>query len=81
MTPDDALAEVRRRAAGRTRYEGQEPRADEVLAEEVERLRAALQELLLDAERYFSAASIATRETKEPDSFADARRALGNDRD
>ena len=35
---DAALAEVR----ARTRYEGQEPRADEVLAEEVERLRAAL---------------------------------------
>lgn len=44
MTPDEALAEVRRRMNGRTRYEGQEPRADEVLAEEVERLRAALRE-------------------------------------
>jgi hypothetical protein len=42
MTPDDALAEVRRRAAGRTRYDGQPRPVDELLAEEVERLRAEL---------------------------------------
>jgi len=45
MTPDAALAEVRRCVAGRTRYEGQERPADEVLAEEVERLREALREI------------------------------------
>lgn len=51
MDVDAALAEVRRRSAGRTRYEGQPPYADEVLAEEVERLRAALHRLI-DAPRY-----------------------------
>jgi hypothetical protein len=45
MTPDDALAEVRARSAGRTRYEGHPPSADEVLAEEVERLREQVAEL------------------------------------
>ena len=32
MTPDEALALVASRSAGRTRYDGQEPRVDEVLA-------------------------------------------------
>ena len=41
MDVDAALAEVRARAAGRTCYEGQPHRADEALAEEVERLRAS----------------------------------------
>lgn len=45
MDADAALAEVRSRAAGRTRYEGQPRPVDEVLAEEVERLRAALRDL------------------------------------
>ena len=58
MDVDAALAEVRRRAAGRTRYEGQPPSADEVLAEEVERLRAAL-EFYADPETYFGIAFLA----------------------
>lgn len=39
---DDVIREVKSRAAGRTRYEGQEPRWDEVLVAEIERLREAI---------------------------------------
>lgn len=42
MTPDEALSIVDAKAAGRTRFAGMEPYADEVLAAEVRRLRAAL---------------------------------------
>jgi len=79
MTPDDARAEVRRRAAGRTRYEGQEPRADEVLAEEVERLRAALQAI----NRRASPTYDRTFDVCSRDLYwcaCEARRALENDR-
>jgi uncharacterized Zn finger protein (UPF0148 family) len=48
MDVDAALAEVRRRVAGRTYHEGQPPSVDELLAEEVERLRAALREIAED---------------------------------
>jgi hypothetical protein len=39
MTPDEAIAIVKSKANGRTRYEGQEPFLDEVLVAEIERLR------------------------------------------
>lgn len=52
MTPDEAMAIVKSKAAGRTRYEGQEPYIDEVLAAEVERLRVRV-ELLENACTYF----------------------------
>jgi hypothetical protein len=39
MTPDEAIAIVKSKAAGRTRSEGQEPFLDEVLVKEIERLR------------------------------------------
>lgn len=42
MTPDEAIAIVRQRAAGRTCRDGQTPWIDEVLVEEIERLRQAL---------------------------------------
>ena len=42
MTPNDAIAIIRDRAAGRTRWEGQQPFADEVLVEEIERLTREL---------------------------------------
>ena len=42
MTPDEALSIVDAKAAGRTRFSGMGPYADEVLAAEVRRLRAAL---------------------------------------
>jgi hypothetical protein len=41
MTIDEAIAEVERRAAGRTRYHGDGGYLDELLAEEVKRLRAS----------------------------------------
>jgi hypothetical protein len=37
---DAILADIKAAARGRTRYEGQTPRRDEVLAAEIERLRA-----------------------------------------
>jgi hypothetical protein len=40
MTPDEAIAIVKSKANGRTRYEGQKPFLDEVLVAEIERLRA-----------------------------------------
>ena len=39
MTPDEAIAIVKQKANGRTRYEGQDPFLDEVLVAEIERLR------------------------------------------
>lgn len=45
MTPNEALAIVAAKAAGRTRYEGQEPALDEVLAAEVMRLRALVERM------------------------------------
>lgn len=39
MTADEAIAIVRNKASGRTRFEGQEPYLDEVLVAEIERLR------------------------------------------
>ena len=47
MTPDEALSIVDTKAAGRTRYEGQEPRVDEVLAAEVRRQREEIAALRL----------------------------------
>lgn len=55
MTPDQALAIVASKAAGRTRYEGQEPYLDEVLAAEVRRLRGIVAALCDDVEAYVSA--------------------------
>lgn len=43
MTVDEALSIVASKASGRTRYEGQEPYLDEVLATEVVRLRAQVE--------------------------------------
>lgn len=40
MTPDKAIAIVKSKASGRTRWEGQEPFLDEVLVMEIERLRS-----------------------------------------
>lgn len=49
---DEAIAEVKRKAEGRTRYEGQPPYRDEVLVAEIERLQAALKDImLLDGKR------------------------------
>lgn len=42
MTPDEAIAIVKSKTNGRTRYEGQEPFLDEVLVGEIERLRNML---------------------------------------
>ncbi len=42
MTAGEAIEIVRSKARGRTRYEGQEPFLDEVLVDEIERLRAEL---------------------------------------
>lgn len=39
MTADEAIAIVRSKSRGRTRFEGQEPYLDEVLVAEIERLR------------------------------------------
>lgn len=39
-TADDAIATVRSRSMGRTRYEGQEPRDDELMLAEIDNLRA-----------------------------------------
>ena len=44
MTPDEAIAIVNCKANGRTRYEGQEPYLDEVLAAEIIRLQKLLNE-------------------------------------
>lgn len=51
MTPNEAIAAVKSRAEGRTRYDGQEPFLDEVLVGEIERLRRKLKETR-DAFRY-----------------------------
>jgi len=48
MRVDEVIAEVRARAAGRTRYAGQEPRYDELLVAEIERLRDGLRQLQLE---------------------------------
>lgn len=48
MTVDEAIATVRSRSMGRTRYAGQSPFIDEILVAEVERLRAVLCVLGLD---------------------------------
>lgn len=45
---DKWLIDMTSRSAGRTRYEGQEPRIDEALMAEIVRLRAQ-EELLVDA--------------------------------
>lgn len=45
MTPNEAIRIVKRKTQGHTRYEGQEPFLDEVLVEEIERLRAENQRL------------------------------------
>jgi hypothetical protein len=42
MTADEAIAIVNSRAAGRTRWLGSPPYVDEVLVQEIARLRAAL---------------------------------------
>lgn len=39
-TIEDAIATVREKSKGRTRYEGQEPRDDELLVAEIDRVRA-----------------------------------------
>ena len=39
-TIEDAIATVREKSMGRTRYEGQEPRDDELMLAEIDRLRA-----------------------------------------
>ena len=39
MTPDDAIAIVQAKAAGRTRWAGMPPFLDEILVGEIERLR------------------------------------------
>ena len=44
-TVDDVIADWALRQSGRTRYEGQEPRDDELMLAEVMRLRAELQRL------------------------------------
>jgi hypothetical protein len=44
-TVDDVIADWTLRHSGRTRYEGQEPRDDELMLAEVKRLRAELQRL------------------------------------
>jgi len=46
-TVDDALRDHYSRAAGRTRYEGQEPRDDELMAAEIDRLRLSAGETRL----------------------------------
>jgi hypothetical protein len=51
MTADEAIALVKRRAAGRTRYDGELPWLDEVLVEEVERLREENERLRVQNER------------------------------
>ncbi|KKM39532.1 hypothetical protein LCGC14_1564380 [marine sediment metagenome] len=45
MTLDESISDVRSKARGRTRYEGQEPFRDEVLVAEINRLREALVEI------------------------------------
>jgi hypothetical protein len=42
MTADEAIAIVRARGKGRTRYEGHEPFLDEILVAEIMRLREHL---------------------------------------
>ena len=42
MTADEAIAIVKTKSAGRTRYEGQPDYLDEVLVMEIERLRIGL---------------------------------------
>ena len=44
-TVDDVIADWALSQSGRTRYEGQEPRDDELMLAEVMRLRAELQRL------------------------------------
>lgn len=55
MTTDEALAIVASKAAGRTRYEGQESFPDEILAAEVRRLRGVIVSLCEDAADQLSA--------------------------
>lgn len=51
MTADEAIAIVKTKSAGRTRYEGQPDYLDEVLVDEIERLRRENSELIHDIER------------------------------
>ena len=46
MTADEAIAEVDKRSAGRTRYDGCPEYLDEVLVEEIRRLRAQCEALV-----------------------------------
>lgn len=58
MSPVDlAIAQIESYAAGRTRWEGQEPRVDEVLVAEIKRLRDALADQ--QATRYLALRTIA----------------------
>jgi hypothetical protein len=45
MTPKEAVAIVKSKANGRTRYEGQKPFLDEVLVAEIERLEKEIESL------------------------------------
>ena len=44
MTADEAIAIVKSKSSGRTRYEGRPDYIDEVLVNEIERLRAKLED-------------------------------------
>jgi hypothetical protein len=47
MTVDEIILAVKVKGAGRTRHTGMEPFWDEVLVEEIERLRQAIREFLV----------------------------------
>lgn len=51
-TVDEALQDALQRFEGRTRYLGQEPRDDELIVAELQRLRTECEALRADAERY-----------------------------
>ena len=48
-TIDEVLTDIRRKAVGRSRYEGQAPYPDEMLLHEVERLNALLDQMVSQA--------------------------------
>lgn len=54
MTVDEIIKQVRIKASGRTRYEGQEPFWDEVLVEEIERLRAKIRNIQEVVDKYLT---------------------------
>jgi hypothetical protein len=65
MNADEVIAEVRAKARGRTRFDGQDAYRDEILVAEIERLRAALKRIANHPDARDSIVSIAAAELDE----------------